>query len=242
MTTSGDRDMPAECERGVATRDSRCLFLIGSVPVLFVDSIVVLTLSPTPPPPASALLFSSRLSYTYCIYTYLASLHPSSSTIFIFIMPFGGGLTSRPRTSVPRPPLPTENANPHLQAGQSYFNSILSHPIGDLTIRTYSIVDASRPPPVKFQEIIRDGQATIVSSHSLTFCTIHGFTLVLSRLAVSKSRRYAFHSLPLPLLLNQTKTHLYSPAQRARFHPSSPRYGRNLPHHYVPRFLPLRLR
>ena len=232
----------------MATRDSRCLFLIGSVPVLFVDSIVVVTLSvsllscPTPPPPASALLFSSRLSYTYTVPTHILPHyihhHPSS----IFIMPFGGGLTSRPRTSVPRPPLPTENANPHLQAGQSYFNSILSHPIGDLTIRTYSIVDASRPPPVKFQEIIRDGQATIVSSYSLTFCTLHGFTLALSRLAVSKSRRYAFDSLLIPLLLNQTKTHLYPPAQRARFHPSSPRYGRNLPHHHVPRFLPLRLR
>lgn len=37
----------------------------------------------------------------------------------------------------------------------------------DLTMAKYP-VDAARPPPVKFQEIVRDGQATIVSS-TITF-------------------------------------------------------------------------
>ncbi|KAH9945160.1 uncharacterized protein BXZ73DRAFT_38883 [Epithele typhae] len=55
-------------------------------------------------------------------------------------MPPTSKLLAVPKPGVPRPALPVEHANPHIRA-----------------------MDASKPPPaVKFQEIVREGQATIV--------------------------------------------------------------------------------
>ncbi|KAH8092644.1 hypothetical protein BXZ70DRAFT_1066956 [Cristinia sonorae] len=64
---------------------------------------------------------------------------------------------SRPRTSATRPALPTQNANPFL------FNE-----------------SSRQHPPVKFQEIIRDGQATIVGR--VKIATPNGHAFILRRL------------------------------------------------------------
>ncbi|EJF64927.1 hypothetical protein BD309DRAFT_852918 [Dichomitus squalens] len=59
-----------------------------------------------------------------------------------------------PKPGIPRPPLPLDHVNPH--------------------IRT---IDASKPPPVKFQEIVRDGQATIVGRVKIPTPGGHAFIL-----------------------------------------------------------------
>ncbi|THH30022.1 hypothetical protein EUX98_g4174 [Antrodiella citrinella] len=61
-------------------------------------------------------------------------------------------ITPKQRISTSRPPLPVANANP-------------------------SLADLSRPPPVKFQEIIRDGQATVVGRVKIPTPTGHAFIL-----------------------------------------------------------------
>ncbi|KAJ3482932.1 hypothetical protein NLI96_g6644 [Meripilus lineatus] len=56
-----------------------------------------------------------------------------------------------------RPPLPVEHANPHIKQ-----------------------LDPSKPPPVKFQEIMRDGQATVVGRIKIP--TPNGHAFILRRL------------------------------------------------------------
>ena len=63
---------------------------------------------------------------------------------------------SVPLTGVPRPPLPVEHLNPHIKS--------CSYPL--TTPAQFSphppSVDSANTPTVKFQEIIREGQSTIV--------------------------------------------------------------------------------
>ncbi|PIL35550.1 transcription factor [Ganoderma sinense ZZ0214-1] len=59
-----------------------------------------------------------------------------------------------PKPGVPRPALPLEHVNPHLRS-----------------------IDASKPPAVKFQEIVRDGQATIVGRVKIPTPGGHAFIL-----------------------------------------------------------------
>ncbi|CDO68950.1 hypothetical protein BN946_scf185000.g93 [Trametes cinnabarina] len=59
-----------------------------------------------------------------------------------------------PKPGVPRPALPREHANPHIRQ-----------------------LDASKPPTVKFQEIMRDGQSTVVGRVKIPTPTGHAFIL-----------------------------------------------------------------
>ncbi|OSD06603.1 hypothetical protein PYCCODRAFT_1360769 [Trametes coccinea BRFM310] len=62
-----------------------------------------------------------------------------------------------PKPGVARPPLPTQHANPHIRH-----------------------LDASKPPTVKFQEIMRDGQSTVVGRVKIP--TPNGHAFILRRL------------------------------------------------------------
>ncbi|OBZ72498.1 hypothetical protein A0H81_07590 [Grifola frondosa] len=59
-----------------------------------------------------------------------------------------------PKSNVQRPKLPVECANPHIKQ-----------------------LDQSKPPPVKFQEIVRDGQATVVGRIKIPTPGGHAFIL-----------------------------------------------------------------
>ncbi|KAI1796845.1 hypothetical protein LXA43DRAFT_911025 [Ganoderma leucocontextum] len=59
-----------------------------------------------------------------------------------------------PKPGVPRPPLPLDHVNAHLRT-----------------------IDASKPPAVKFQEIVRDGQATVVGRVKIPTPGGHAFIL-----------------------------------------------------------------
>ncbi|OJT07457.1 hypothetical protein TRAPUB_1700 [Trametes pubescens] len=69
-------------------------------------------------------------------------------------MPPNGKHFATPKPGVPRPPLPYALANPHIKQ-----------------------VDASKPPAVKFQEIVRDGQSTIVGRLKIPTPSGHAFIL-----------------------------------------------------------------
>jgi hypothetical protein len=66
-----------------------------------------------------------------------------------------------PLAGTPRPPLPVEHLNPHIKSRQYYFNPFPIQLARFLT-SLYLTVDSSNLPTVKFQEIIREGQSTIV--------------------------------------------------------------------------------
>ncbi|KAH9942764.1 hypothetical protein B0H21DRAFT_750251 [Amylocystis lapponica] len=72
-------------------------------------------------------------------------------------MPANTRQLTSPRATIPRPQLPVEHANPQ--------------------IRT---LDPSKPPPVKFQEIVRDGQVTVVGRIKIP--TPNGHAFILRRL------------------------------------------------------------
>ena len=61
-----------------------------------------------------------------------------------------------PKPGIPRPVLPSEHLNPHIRASPSRLL------LGPFQHSPLAAVDASKPPAVKFQEIVREGQATIV--------------------------------------------------------------------------------
>ncbi|KAF8501505.1 hypothetical protein F5888DRAFT_1672895 [Russula emetica] len=61
-----------------------------------------------------------------------------------------------PLAGTPRPPLPIDHLNPHIKSRQCPFSHSPTSPHPRLT------VDSSNLPAVKFQEIIREGQSTIV--------------------------------------------------------------------------------
>ncbi|KAI0635961.1 hypothetical protein C8Q77DRAFT_1170434 [Trametes polyzona] len=69
-------------------------------------------------------------------------------------MPPNGKHIVAPKVGVPRPELPRQHANPHIRQ-----------------------IDASKPPAVKFQEIVRDGQSTIVGRIKIPTPTGHAFIL-----------------------------------------------------------------
>ncbi|KAI0833517.1 hypothetical protein BC628DRAFT_1414292 [Trametes gibbosa] len=69
-------------------------------------------------------------------------------------MPSNGKHFAVPKPGVPRPPLPQDHANPHIRQ-----------------------IDALKPPAVKFQEIVRDGQSTIVGRIKIPTPTGHAFIL-----------------------------------------------------------------
>ena len=73
-------------------------------------------------------------------------------------MPPASKLFAVPKPGVPRPKLPYSHANPHV-ATSPYLP-----PARPAPVLTSFAVDASKPPTVKFQEIVREGQATIVRS------------------------------------------------------------------------------
>ncbi|KAI0775181.1 hypothetical protein BD413DRAFT_471506 [Trametes elegans] len=72
-------------------------------------------------------------------------------------MPANGKHFAVPKPGIPRPPLPHDHANPHIRH-----------------------LDASKPPAVKFQEIVRDGQSTIVGRIKIP--TPNGHAFILRRL------------------------------------------------------------
>ncbi|KAI0359831.1 hypothetical protein OH77DRAFT_870999 [Trametes cingulata] len=72
-------------------------------------------------------------------------------------MPANGKHFAVPKPGIPRPPLPLDHANPHIRH-----------------------IDASKPPAVKFQEIVRDGQSTIVGRIKIP--TPNGHAFILRRL------------------------------------------------------------
>jgi hypothetical protein len=61
-----------------------------------------------------------------------------------------------PLAGMPRPPLPVDHLNPHIKSRQCPFSFTLRPHL------TPASVDVSNLPAVKFQEIIREGQSTIV--------------------------------------------------------------------------------
>ncbi|KAH9846688.1 hypothetical protein C2E23DRAFT_766678 [Lenzites betulinus] len=69
-------------------------------------------------------------------------------------MPANGKHYAVPKPGVPRPPLPQDHVNPHIRQ-----------------------FDASKSPAVKFQEIVRDGQSTIVGRIKIPTPTGHAFIL-----------------------------------------------------------------
>jgi hypothetical protein len=66
-----------------------------------------------------------------------------------------------PLAGTPRPPLPMENLNPHIKSRQYCLSVFPIRPARFLP-HLASTVDSSNLPNVKFQEIIREGQSTIV--------------------------------------------------------------------------------
>jgi hypothetical protein len=83
-----------------------------------------------------------------------------------------------PLTGTPRPPLPLEHLNPHIKTRQYSLNislTRLAHCLPNLA------VDTSNLPTVKFQEIIREGQSTIVrrpTSYSQIFFELFYVTVI----------------------------------------------------------------
>jgi len=61
-----------------------------------------------------------------------------------------------PLAGTPRPSLPIDHINPHIKSRQCSFPHPSASPHPRLT------VESSNLPAVKFQEIIREGQSTIV--------------------------------------------------------------------------------
>lgn len=67
-------------------------------------------------------------------------------------------------TSISRPLLPFDHLNPYVKDSQ-YTRVVCLIGVHRLTTTFLSslVVDQAKIPPVKFQEIVRDGQSTIVS-------------------------------------------------------------------------------
>ena len=137
-----------------------------------------------------------------------------------------------PKPGVPRPTLPLEHANPHLRTSPS-----LPHPPHRPITYSPSLVDASKPPAVKFQEIVRDGQATVVRLFALPSPACPS-RRIAPRLDGSRSPLYVLCHPSLRRcahMLTHTDRH---PARWSCFHPPQSRHRRDLRHYHVPCRLP----
>lgn len=137
-----------------------------------------------------------------------------------------------PKAGHPAPAAP-DRCQPPYQS-QSVFSlfPICSHHL------TLSPVDASKPPPVKFQEIVRDGTSTIVRGLS---CCAHTLCSPTTRSDGSRSLLYVFspfHRVPRAYMT--PLAHCDPAWRRSCFHSSQTRHWRDLCNHNVPCRIPHR--